>query len=259
MNLKLVSTNIRFENPQDGPNDWPNRKDSLAELINHFCPDIIGSQEGREAQLRDFEKILDGLNLVEQHRQWIDKRMYPCLYINHQRFQIIKSGDIWLSETPDIAGSCSFESSFPRLCTWGHLKDKNSAHELIVANVHLDHVLDHTRERQAEVMAYQLNKINEKKGPLLLMGDFNAAPDSEVRDILTNGPLRLYDPWEKLGHEEESSYHKFKGYLPEGKRIDWFLLSDHFEPHQILLDKSSKNEIYPSDHFPVKLEVEVKS
>lgn len=251
MNLKLISTNIRFENEGDQEHNWPHRRQILARLLNQYQADIIGSQEGWRQQVQDLEGLINKLSIIDQHRQWIERRMYPCLFINTDKFDLIESGDIWLSETPEIAGSSSFESSFPRLCTWGLIKDKNSSEILLVANVHLDHVLEHTRERQAEVMAYQLSLVNSKKHPIILMGDFNAAPDSQVRDILSEGPLKLYDPWEKMGKSEETTYHKFQGNLPEGKRIDWFLLSDHFKVEDIFLDKSHENNIYPSDHFPL--------
>src|SRR5690606_18368152 len=117
-----------------------------------------------------------------------------------KKFKFIKSDDFWLSETPNIAGSFSFESAFPRLCTWAHLKT-NQGVVFICADVHLDHVKESTRLAQAKVLAHELSKIAQDL-PIILMGDFNSAPNTLVRNQLLRDLRDLGDPWEILGREE---------------------------------------------------------
>ena len=80
--------------------------------------------------------------------------MYPSLFVRSEQMSVKKSGDIWLSETPLIAGSKSFKSAFPRLCTWASVMwfqvegDKSKGEPLFIVNCHLDHVLEETRIRQ---------------------------------------------------------------------------------------------------------------
>jgi len=105
MELSLLSSNIRFANPADGTNDWAFRRPHLIALIEKCAPDILGTQEGREKQIRNLAEGLKKLTLVEAHREWIEERMYPCLFINTEKFEILKSGDIWLSDTPTVAAS----------------------------------------------------------------------------------------------------------------------------------------------------------
>lgn len=253
--LNLISSNIRFDNPADGKFSWEFRKNFLVERLLDFQPDIIGTQEGREPQLRDLASMLKDFEIIAHHRQWITERMYPCLFIRKGQFKLVASGDIWLSETPHIAGSSSFQSAFPRLCTWSilsHLERPND--KILVINTHLDHVLDFTRTRQVQVLISQLQKELEQF-PSIIMGDFNESPDGETRKILTNNSIQLLDPWKKFKDSEHASYHQFNGNHHHQQRIDWLLHTPHFEAKSIELDSSHRDGLYPSDHFPLKVQL----
>lgn len=250
--LKIMSSNIRFDNPHDGERAWPHRKELLYHSILDFSPAILGTQEGREPQLRELEEGIEKYTLIDQHRDWMEERMYPCLFIDEDQIDILNSGDIWLSETPEIAGSKSFESAFPRLCTWARCIYKDSKKEMLAANVHLDHVKDITRFEQIRVLSETIRKVMKQGDSLILMGDFNESPEGQVRAHLVESFPELYDPWIFLNKKEESSHHTFKQPITEGARIDWILAHKSLEAFDIFLDKYEKNGLYPSDHFPVK-------
>lgn len=221
-------------------------------MVNSFAPHILGSQEGRQAQIQDYESSLNGMTLIDSHRDWIEERMYPCLYYRKDTFNVLSSGDIWLSETPHIAGSKSFDSAFPRLCTWAIMEGFDQ--KFLIVNCHLDHVQAHTREQQIKVLITEISKINSDNLPLFLMGDFNDSPISNVRKEIDNSILDIYDPWLKHSLEERSSFHKFDGKDNShegGSRIDWILSPSHVECIEIKLELSAIDGVYPSDHFPV--------
>lgn len=253
MTLQLMSFNIRFDNPHDGPHAWPHRRHFLAQIINDFETDILGTQEGRRPQLEELATLLPNLEMAIKHREWIEERMYPTLFYNPHKFKLIASDDIWLSETPNVAGSFSFESAFPRLCTWAHLEAAKGM-QFICADVHLDHVKESTRLAQAKVLANELLKVSEEL-PIILMGDFNSAPNTLVRNQLLRDLRDLGDPWEILGREEKASYHNFGPIPADASRIDWFLLSKSIEPQHIELGLENKNGLWPSDHYPLKLKI----
>ncbi|MCP4914199.1 MAG: hypothetical protein GY909_13890 [Oligoflexia bacterium] len=221
-------------------------------MVNSFAPHILGSQEGRQEQILDYENSLSGMKLIDGHRDWIEERMYPCLYYREDSFQVLESGDIWLSNTPEVAGSKSFDSAFPRLCTWAVMEGLN--HRFLIVNCHLDHVQAHTRVEQIKVLIHEIAKINKSNLPLFLMGDFNDSPVSNVRKEIDKSDLDIYDPWLKLSLEERSSFHKFDGKDNShegGSRIDWILSPSHIECLDIRLELNSIDGIFPSDHFPV--------
>ena len=43
--LEVMSYNIRYDNPSDGPNRWPHRKENVVALIRDVNPAVLGTQE----------------------------------------------------------------------------------------------------------------------------------------------------------------------------------------------------------------------
>ncbi len=251
MTINLTSANIRFENPADGANDWPKRRDFLADILNRQNLDLLGTQEGRAPQLRNLESLLINLSLSDQHRDWIEERMYPCIFFNPKTIEIKDSGDIWLSKTPYEAGTKDFDSAFPRLCTWIKAQHTPTNHCFFYVNCHLDHVKEETRIEQARVLCEEVLKINIENLPLLITGDFNASPQGEVRGVLNSLLNTIQDPWLNFNLPEETSFHKFDGIDPTGEatRIDWLLHTQELACKKIELIKESRNGQFPSDHF----------
>jgi len=251
MEMRFMSFNIRFDNPHDGENAWPHRKEFLAGIIKDFRTEVLGTQEGRQPQLLELAELLPSLSIIDIHREWIDERMYPSLFYNPKVFSLVESGDIWLSETPDEAGSTSFDSAFPRLCTWAKLKHE-SGEVIFCVNAHLDHVKESTRLAQAKVLATEVCALAGDL-PIIMMGDFNSAPTTLVRHQIMRDIRGITDPWETLKLPETVSYHKFGPLPPDGSRIDWFLVSPELTPKFLELDTVSRGNLWPSDHYPLKL------
>lgn len=250
MDLTLVTCNIRFDNPADGANSWSHRRLFLRDILLSHSPDIIATQEGRFHQLQDLDSLLPDYELVDDHRAWIGERMYPTFFVKKNRFEKMKSEDIWLSETPDIAGSRSFDSAFPRLMTWMKIQPVNSHNDLWLVNTHLDHVKEETRLGQVKVLAKELKKFWKQDDSLIIMGDFNEGPDGNVRNHL-NAEFGLQDTWKLFHQVEESSHHAFQGEVPNGNRIDWILVDKKIKVLKSEMDKSSREGKFPTDHYPV--------
>lgn len=251
MELCLISCNIRFDNPADGQNSWPYRRELLVQTLLKHGPSLIATQEGRIQQLKELQDSLFNFELMDHHRSWIKERMYPSIYARTDSFEYLASGDMWLSETPEIAGSLSFESAFPRLMTWTRIQVKNSDVNLTIVNTHLDHVKQQTRVQQVRVLCEEINKIWDKQSALIIMGDFNDSPDSEVRKTITQDFPFLVDAWSEFNSQEESSHHAFNGETQNGSRIDWILIDRKLAIKNCLMDKSNHQGLYPTDHYPI--------
>lgn len=251
MKFCLISCNIRFDNPADGANAWPHRRELLTQTLTKHHPDIIATQEGRYTQLKDFETLIKDFEIIDQHRSWIKERMYPTFFVRKDQFEIIKSEDLWLSETPGVAGSLSFESMFPRLMTWVKLQPKNSKTNLILVNTHLDHVKTQTRVNQVKVLVQEIKRIWTDNSLLFVMGDFNDSPQSEVRQTLLKEFPHLQDAWAMFNHIEETSHHAFNGECQNGARIDWIMVDNKTKVENCQMDKSQVAGQYPTDHFPI--------
>lgn len=245
MDAFIISSNIRFSTHDDGAHAWHLRKNILAQIYQKYSPILIGTQEGRQPQLAELQELLPEYQLAADHRNWLADRMYPCIFFQKKSVQLIDSGDFWLSLTPTVDGSSSFDSMFPRLCTWVCLEFQET--RFLVFNTHLDHVKPLTRESQVGVLCQEIKRLNPSNLPVVIMGDFNDSPESETRKKILRHFLRLRDDW---SCPEEASHHPFTGTNPEGHRIDW-LLHDFEKKAELHLNKESHEGIWPSDHFPL--------
>lgn len=95
--------------------------------------------------------------------------------------------------------------------------------------------------------------------PLIILGDFNCAPDSEPYQVLLGSDrddICLQDAARSAACNgaDEGTYHAFTGQAREG-RIDWILASHDFRVLSAWVDRSSFDGRYPSDHFPVWAEL----
>src|SRR6185436_13872945 len=51
--IQVMTYNLRFDNPGDGVNAWPKRKQKVFDLLTANNPDLIGVQEALHHQLED--------------------------------------------------------------------------------------------------------------------------------------------------------------------------------------------------------------
>ena len=58
INLSVMTYNIRYDNPNDGLDQWDNRKKMLTGQIQFYAPDILGIQEGLLHQIEYINKNL---------------------------------------------------------------------------------------------------------------------------------------------------------------------------------------------------------
>jgi endonuclease/exonuclease/phosphatase family metal-dependent hydrolase len=254
--MNLCSINIRFESTSDGPNNWPNRKDILFKILKLKQPDLFGTQEGRKKQIYDIVESMDEYEIIDGHRKWIEPRMFPSIFVRKNIFNIKGSGDFWLSKFPNISGSRSYNSDFPRLCTWSILEHSKNKEEFAIFCTHLDHQNPDTRLEQAKVLCQQILKIlrAEKINKFILLGDFNEGPNGMTRKILAKN-LQVFDPWETLGLDNLGTYHRFDGKSQQNERIDWILHSKLFTPQTAEIFQFHDNGKFPSDHHPIFCEL----
>ena len=115
--LRVMTFNVRLPLASDGANTWTARRDIMNAMIRDRKPDLFGTQELFQIQGDYFvEKLTDfawfGLSRRGNHE---DEHM--GIFYRKARFQMYDSGNFWLSETPDVPGSMSWNVSLPRMVT----------------------------------------------------------------------------------------------------------------------------------------------
>jgi len=257
--LPVMTYNIRIDIGINAGNAWDRRAARIASVIRRFKPAIVGTQEGNERMLADLLRLLPEYSLCGQGRMGGNADEYCAILYRHERFEAVEDGQFWLSETPDEPGSSSWESSYPRICTWVRLQsDGNPDKQLVVYNTHLDHISQEAREQGALLIAEKLRRyIGDLGLPFVLMGDFNATPSNPVIRFLrgagrisdTSMPLIVKDAFESVGKEAGLTFHNFEG-GEAGEPIDYIFTSDSMQSQDAVVFREKVDGQFPSDHYP---------
>ncbi len=248
--ITAITYNLRFDNPSDGPDAWPERRSWLAAQIRFYNPDLLGVQEALLSQLLYLDQECPAYARVGVGRDdGADKGEFSALLYRRDRFELLGSGTFWLSPTPE-GPSKGWDAALPRVCTWAHLRDRLNGKELWVYNTHFDHI---GREARLESARLILSRIREQAGsaPAILMGDLNATPDDAPIALLRAG---LHDTRQRSvepAFGPEATFNGFKFHEIPANRIDYIFVNDPWRVLQQATLTDSRNGHYPSDHFPV--------
>jgi endonuclease/exonuclease/phosphatase family metal-dependent hydrolase len=191
---------------------------------------------------------------------------FSPIMFKSDRFELLASGQWWLSPTPEKVASKGWDAALPRIVTWARLKERGSGVTLLMFNTHWDHVGNVARVESGKLMR---RLVDEKRGgedvPVIVTGDFNSNEDTPQYRTLGGddggaAATRLIDAYREVHAQrkgDEASFHAFKG-TREGSRIDWILHSPQWTAKSAAIDHTQKNGRYPSDHYPVTAELELK-
>ena len=259
-NLKVMTFNIRFDNPEDGLHAWPFRRELVVETVLREGPDLLATQEGMPAQLEHLSRDLRGYAACFPPRgQDPDPRVqYPTIFFRSALLAQETCGEFWLSETPEVHRSKSWGAAFPRVFTFGRFRHRFTGKGLWFANTHLDHV---SAEARVQGVGLILRWVRRRRLPVILAGDFNDVPDGRIHRLLTDRPGPLRDSWRAVGgppEEEVSTAHHFTG-KGEGGRIDWILVSPGVEVEEARILDRFEGDAFPSDHFPYLARIRISS
>lgn len=259
--VNVMSFNIRYDNPEDSMNNWKFRKERVANAVRFYDVDIVGMQEVLCNQLEDLRQRLPEYGVVGVGREdGKEKGEYSALWYRKSRFTLLDSGNFWLSETPEVAGSKGWDGACERIASWAKLKDAVSGKEYLALNTHLDHVGVVARREGVNLI---LEKVNELGGelPVIVTGDFNSEPESDVIKNITdpNNPKHLTDARleSPVVYGPSWTFHDFDK-LPYDKRplIDYVFVRNGLSVLRYGVLAETENESLLSDHAPVLVTVE---
>jgi endonuclease/exonuclease/phosphatase family metal-dependent hydrolase len=262
--LKIVSFNVRNSNAQDGENAWPKRIELFFDTLIGFKADLMGFQEVLAIQRDELEKRLTAYGFSGVARDdGKRKGEWSLVAYRRDRFTAIKQGDFWLSETPTVPGSKSWDAALTRLCSWVRLRENATGQELVFANTHFDHKGVVARQEASRVLSKQLSEVAQGV-PAILVGDFNITEDNPAYAVLvrpdTRGAIAWIDAYRTLHPTrtpEEASFHGFKGGAT-GSRIDFIFHTSHFTAVSSEIDRTGREGRFPSDHYAVTAVLKLK-
>ena len=272
--LQVGSYNIRYENKGDSlkGNGWGQRLPIIAQQILFHDLEIFGTQEGYIGQLEGMKALLPGYEYIGVGRD--DGKQageHSAIFYKTEVFDLLDHGDFWLStdtEKPNVG----WDAALPRICTWGKFRMKNNGFTFIYYNLHMDHIGVVARAESAKLILKRVTE-NPEKLPAILSGDFNIDQNNESFKLIDNSGImsdsyRIAD----FKYITNGTYNAFSPVSPtKDERIDHIFLTKDFHVYKygVLTDvyyseteDADGNKIRvartPSDHFPVKIELEVK-
>ena len=257
-------------------------------IVNNIMdnePDSIGLQEVTP-ELKLFLENFEDLNgrilgaryaAVDEYRDsGTDKSNEGCfIYYNKDKYQVVKSGTIWLSESAEKYSKHS-ESNYARIATYALLENKETGEEYVHVNTHLEH--DHTSEKKTNSAAVsgaeqivQLLNSSFPNTPAVITGDFNQLKGSAPYNVFINAGFYDSRDASQTKNTYHNSYGIGSGSTPyAAKTIDHILYNGYFnKKNYTVYDEDYSNEAkygrlklgyqYPSDHHPVVAAIGTKA
>lgn len=250
--LKVVTFNIRYDCGRDGKNNFCYRKPLILEKLSKENPDIVCFQEVLPHVAAWLKEVLTDYYVVGCGRSETLEDEQEAVAYRRDRLNLISMDTFWLSETPYAPASRYPDQSIcPRVCTEALFEDLREKKVLRLFNFHLDHVGVQARRLG---LSQILKKADEAQlfpdAPVILMGDFNAPPDSEEMDVLRDNP-RYRNLTEGIG----ITYH---GFSPKDRPeyIDYVYVSDSLSCVRVEKWEDQKEGVWLSDHYPICVQLE---
>ncbi len=255
--LKVITLNIRYDNPGDSLNAWPFRAPLVTGFLDKEKPDLIGLQEVLFSQYVYLDSVLiDYASAAAGREDGVRAGEMNPVFFRKDRFDLVRNLTFWLSETPEVPGSKAWNSSLPRIVTWVELANKNTHDHLFFFNTHFAHDSDTARIMSAKLLLSRIDTIATTY-PFIVTGDFNSLPGSEPYDILT-GPAEsvplLMDAKEISEKNPEGPVYTYNGFsdTSSSNRIDYIFVRNGLKvlDHRVFVKKERR--VFISDHWPVE-------
>ncbi|HQK37781.1 MAG TPA: endonuclease/exonuclease/phosphatase family protein [Bacteroidales bacterium] len=255
--IRVMTFNIRLDTPVDSMNNWKYRRENAARMIRFYDADLLGTQEVLHNQLQDLLALLPEYGFTGVGRKdGKTEGEYSALFYRKSRFELLKTGNFWLSQTPEVPGSMGWDAACERMVTWGIFKDRETGKKFAAFNTHFDHKGKLARLNSALLLKERTGQIAGNL-PVILTGDFNTTEGSEpIQALLEGGKLKDTRRSAALVYGPEWTFHGFgKVPLPERERIDFIFVSSAIKVNVCASLAEVCDTIYLSDHNPVLAKV----
>lgn len=252
--IRVASYNLRMDTPRDSLNAWPHRKENVKALIRYHDFDIVGTQEGFLHQLQDLMEMPGYAYFGAGRDDGKQAGEHSAIVYKKDRFEVIDSGDFWLSETPDRPGLGWDATCCNRIASWVKFNDRHTGKAFFVFNVHFDHQGVVARRESGKLMLAKIAEIAQGE-PVICTGDFNSTPETEQIKGLSAVLQDAYTATQMPPYGPVGTSNGFRFTASFKNRIDYVFVSNHFEVLTYAALTDAKDQRYPSDHLPVVAKV----
>ena len=294
--VRVMTFNLRYASASADQNSWkqwdstnhlPQRRQFVCRVITNRAPDVIGFQEGEDAQLDYLAANLPAQYGIERQKpSGGSGNENAAIGYNTNTVELLDRGVFSLGPSPgggywnNPAGT-NFQPylyftnmgwSFPRLALWGKFRWKATGQEFLFYTTHFD-INNDPQVASAKLIAddAQCRAARRPLSPLaIVVGDFNSYQGNNdwklftgsytydgVTGDFTDSWYQVHGSWTGSG-----TMHGYAGGTPAtSDRIDWILHRGGFAATQAVVVTDSTTvttkssgataTLYPSDHYPV--------
>ena len=259
--IRVLQFNIRYLNSNDGKNVWGNRRQAVMTFVHDNEADVFGLQEAVHTQVLHFQASMPEYELVGEGRDGgLGGEWCPIFYLK-DKYELMKSGTFWLSDTPEVKGSNTWGAACRRIMTWVILKNKETGEQFLYANTHFDHVSTSAQEKSAHLVKQRLKKYAQWL-PIIVTGDFNCTPSSKPYAMMLSEEesFPMLEAWQHARSKQgnEGTFHSFgKIEVSQRSRIDFIFLTPDLRSLRCITDDETSHPCLLSDHVPVYADIEL--
>lgn len=258
--MKLMTYNIRYDNPGDGDWGWPQRRAAVCATITRQAPDVLAVQEVLAGPLATLTEALAGYQFVGVARDdGCAAGEYNGLFYRPSQFALIAQGHQWLSRTPDAPSRFPGAGSH-RVFQWARLRERATGQVSTVVATHLDDRSQAAREQGVAQILRYFASLLATGDRLLVAGDFNSTPADHAYHtaaaVLHDAALSVpAAPGGPVGTFRANGLFTADTALAS-KRIDYWFTSPAVTVTSYAVDATpAPDGRYPSDHLPVVITV----
>ncbi len=250
--VTVMTYNIKING--DGLRTVEKRLPLIVDEINKYSPDSVGLQEADKGWIDGLAAELKNYGRVGKFRDdGIEKGESSSIFYLKDKYELVDSGDFWLSETPDVP-SKNWDAGHFRILTYAILKNKETGFTYAHFNTHFDNVSELARTESVAIVAEKIAKIAPDI-PVVFTGDLNFKEGSNnYKNILACGLRDTKYLAEE--YDSHSTYHGYHVIYPSTKPIDFIFVNGYCSSvKSSRIDSSLERHILASDHFPIIVEM----
>jgi len=254
--LNVMTFNIRLNVKSDSSNAWPYRKDYVASQIKFHNVHILGVQEALHEQMMDLSLSLSQYKFTGVARDdGKSKGEYSAIFYDTVRLKLLESSTFWLSLTPEVPGSKSWDAAITRIVTWAKFKDANSKKTFYVFNTHFDHIGKEARRESAKLLKQKVKDI-AGNNPVIITGDINSKPsDDPIKILVDTNDKDWFIDTKAVSltphYGPHGTFNAFTSKETDNEPIDFIFIKGKWKVLQHATLSQTWGGRFSSDHFPV--------
>lgn len=241
---RIVSFNVRYKDDDYGSVEG--RSKLICAALEQYAPDSFGVQEATQQWLDIFAENLTDYACVGQMRDALEDAEASAVYYLKDKYTLLDSGTIWLSDTPDVFGSKYEGSGCARIATWATLKNNSTGKIYTHINTHLDFNYETVQSAQIKVLKAKIEELKAKGYPVVCTGDFNSQEGSAAYNDMT----ALMNDTKYLAKKSDkgATYKDYGRNVFSTKPIDFIFVSEGVEVDTYKIIDERIQMMYLSDH-----------